>query len=280
MALIRPEVASEIEKYGGVDFSACYNCGNCTAVCPLSEGDATFPRRMIRYAQVGMRDELLASKELWTCYACGECSETCPRQAEPSEFMAASRRYATAAYDRTRIARFLYLQPLWGTIAAVALAVLFGLFMFVNRSGPLPSEDAGMAFFEWIPATLIHDVGLVAMILVFLAGHLACQLQQQAVAHRHGGHDDLLGIGSVQKRLVNQKRRHQRFRFGKAFHFTRTAAKSLPYQRSPGVGGTTAVIAARLRLSISTVETMPSSSGQPAAMAASAEPFRSPCSAP
>ena len=92
----------------------------------LSEGDATFPRRIIRYAQVGMKDELLASKELWTCYACGECSETCPRQAEPSEFMAASRRYATASYDRTRIARFLYLQPLLGTMAAIAFACLPG----------------------------------------------------------------------------------------------------------------------------------------------------------
>ena len=32
--------------------SACFSCGNCTAICPLSENDATFPRRMIRYAQV------------------------------------------------------------------------------------------------------------------------------------------------------------------------------------------------------------------------------------
>ena len=105
----------------------CLACGNCTAVCPLSTADATFPRRIIRYAQVGMKSELLGSKELWTCYGCGECSGTCPRQAEPSEFMAASRRYATAAYDRTRIARFLYLQPLWGTIAAIALAVAASL---------------------------------------------------------------------------------------------------------------------------------------------------------
>ncbi len=115
-----------------------------------------------------MNDELLASKELWTRYACGECSETCPRQAEPSEFMAASRRYATASYDRTRIARFLFLQPLLGTIAAVAFAVFLAVFMFVNRAGPAPTGE--MAFFEWIPAGLVHDMGIVAMILVFVAG--------------------------------------------------------------------------------------------------------------
>ena len=165
---VDPALLPQIKAYGAFDVDACFNCGNCTAVCPLSEGDVAFPRRIIRYAQVGMKDELLASKELWTCYACGECSETCPRQAEPSEFMAASRRYATASYDRTRIARFLYLQPLLGTVAAVAFAVLLAVFMFVNRAGPAPEQE--MAFFEWIPAGLVHDMGIVAIILVFLAG--------------------------------------------------------------------------------------------------------------
>jgi len=79
-----------LKQFGAFDVGACFNCGNCTAVCPLSKDDTTFPRKIIRYAQVGMRDSLLSSKELWTCYACGECSETCPRQAEPSEFMAAA----------------------------------------------------------------------------------------------------------------------------------------------------------------------------------------------
>jgi ferredoxin len=168
---VDPALLPEIKVYGAFDVDACFNCGNCTAVCPLTEADDTFPRRIIRYAQVGMKSELLGSKELWTCYGCGECSGTCPRQAEPSEFMAASRRYAIAAYDRTRLARFLYLRPLLGTIAAVVFAVLLGLFMYVNRSGPVPADEAGvMAFFEWVPAGLIHDMGIVAMAAVFLAG--------------------------------------------------------------------------------------------------------------
>ncbi len=165
---VDPALLPEIKAYGAFDVDACFNCGNCTAVCPLSAGDSTFPRRIIRYAQVGMKEPLLASKELWTCYACGQCSETCPRQAEPSEFMAAARRYATASYDRTRLARFLFLQPLLGTIAAVLFAVFLGLFMFVNRSGPVPEGE--MAFFEWVPAGLVHDLGIVAMVLVFMAG--------------------------------------------------------------------------------------------------------------
>ena len=102
----------ELQRYGATDVSACFSCGTCTASCPLSQTDSTFPRRIIRYAQVGMKDALLSSKELWSCYQCGECAETCPTQADPSEFMAAARRYAIASYDRTRIARTMYTRPL------------------------------------------------------------------------------------------------------------------------------------------------------------------------
>ena len=86
---------------GTLDVSACFNCGNCVAVCPLAEDSTGFPRRMIRMAQVGMEQELLASDDLWRCYACGECTETCPRQADPASFMAAARSYSIARYDFT-----------------------------------------------------------------------------------------------------------------------------------------------------------------------------------
>jgi len=122
-----------LKQFGAFDIGACFNCGNCTAACPLSEGDTTFPRKIIRYAQVGMRENLLSSKELWTCYACGECSETCPRQAEPSEFMAAARRYAIGSYDRTGLARTMYTRPLLGTAIAVFLAAFFAIFMASGR---------------------------------------------------------------------------------------------------------------------------------------------------
>ena len=52
----------DIQRYGAADVSACFWCGTCTATCPLVEEDATFPRRIIRYAQVGMRDELLVEQ--------------------------------------------------------------------------------------------------------------------------------------------------------------------------------------------------------------------------
>jgi len=90
---VNPELLDEVRKYGAFDISACFNCGNCTAVCPLSKEDASFPRRLIRAGQVGMADKLDSAIEPWHCYYCGECSATCPREALPHREVRRHRRF-------------------------------------------------------------------------------------------------------------------------------------------------------------------------------------------
>ena len=172
-----------IQKFGATDMTACFSCGTCTATCPLVAEDATFPRRMIRYAQVGMKDALLSSKELWSCYHCGECSESCPTEADPGEFMAAARRYAIASYDVTGLARVMYLFPVIGTAIALGLAVLFAAFMYTARG---PQETSSLALFTFIPAELIHNVGLIVMVVVVLAGLAGMVRMTRRVARREG----------------------------------------------------------------------------------------------
>jgi len=179
----------DIQRYGASDVSACFSCGTCTASCPLSETDSTFPRRMIRYAQLGMKDALLSSKELWACYQCGECAETCPTQADPSEFMAATRRYAIASYDKTRIARTMYTQPVLATVLAVVIAAFFALFMYTAHG---PQSGESLAIFEFIPEELIHNTGIVVMIVVLLAGLAGVASMARAIGRREG-----VGWGSV-----------------------------------------------------------------------------------
>jgi ferredoxin len=173
----------ELQRYGATDMSACFSCGNCTAICPLSENDATFPRRMIRYAQVGMKDALLSSKELWSCYHCGECSDSCPTEADPGEFMAAARRYAIASYDATGLARLMYLWPALGTAFALALAAFFALFMYTAHG---PQGTGTLAIFEFIPAEVIHNLGIVVMILVVLAGMAGVARMARRIGQREG----------------------------------------------------------------------------------------------
>jgi len=197
---VDPTLLPEIQRYGAFDVAACFNCGNCTAVCPLTGDDATFPRRIIRYAQVGMKAELLASKELWTCYYCGECSETCPRQAEPGEFMAAARRFAIASYDRTRLARTIYLQPILGTAIAVALAAVFAMFMYAAHG---PQDGQTLALFQFIPSDLIHSLGVAVMVVVGLAGLAGLATMTHRIARSEGvGWGTGLGSRAAMKRSV------------------------------------------------------------------------------
>ncbi len=180
-ALVDAGLLADVQKFGAADVSACFSCGNCTAICPLSDNDGTFPRRLIRYAQVGMKDALLGSKELWTCYHCGECSDTCPTQADPGGFMAAARRYAIASYDRTRLARTMYTSPLAGSVIAILLAAFFAVFMYASHG---TQSTTSLQLFGFIPEALIHNTGVVVMILVFLAGLAGIVTMARGIARR------------------------------------------------------------------------------------------------
>ncbi len=151
---VDPQFLTELKKYGAVNVEKCFNCGNCTAICPLSTNSETFPRRLIRYAQLGLKEPLLSSKELWLCYYCGECTQTCPQQADPGEFMATARRYAIANYDPLGLAKLLYTSPILSSIFLVLLAVVIGFGVY-SVHGPMPTDT--LKFFEFIPSSVIHN---------------------------------------------------------------------------------------------------------------------------
>ena len=166
--VVNTQLLRKIKRHGAggkLDVSACFNCGNCVAVCPLAEDSTGFPRRMIRMAQVGMEQELLASEDLWRCYACGECTETCPRQADPASFMAAVRSYAIARSDFTGLAS-LTNRSAAGNLAVFALfSAIFSL-LLAARQQPGASDTP---LFNFLPGEWIHHVGVVLFIVVGLS---------------------------------------------------------------------------------------------------------------
>jgi ferredoxin len=166
-ARVDPQLLFELKKYGTVSVEKCFNCGNCTATCPLSTNGETFPRRIIRYAQLGLKKPLLSSKELWLCYYCGECTQTCPKQADPGEFMATARRYAIASYDPLGLAKLLYTSPILSTILLTLLAMLIGLVVYTSH-GPMNTET--LKLFDFIPSVAVHNLGIGALVIVALTG--------------------------------------------------------------------------------------------------------------
>jgi nitrate reductase gamma subunit/ferredoxin len=162
---VEPNLLLELKDYGAVGLEKCISCGNCTAICGMSTEDSRFPRSMIRMGQLGLKDEILGSKELWLCYNCGMCSDTCPQEAEPANTMTALRGYAISHYSPFKIGELFYKKPVWGSIIATLMVLFFGMFMYVEHQ-PMPTTS--LKLFGFIPYPLIHIAGLVAILVIGL----------------------------------------------------------------------------------------------------------------
>ena len=68
----------------------CFNCGSCTGICPLSKDDNGFPRRLIRYSQLGLID--FENMDIWACATCKSCIQQCPRGVETIDYMKSLRK--------------------------------------------------------------------------------------------------------------------------------------------------------------------------------------------
>jgi ferredoxin len=162
---------SELKEYGAENVELCFNCGNCTAICPLSSEEAIFPRSNIRQIQMGLRQRLLSSPDPWLCYYCGECSETCPKQAEPAETQMAVRRWLTAQYDWTGLARLFYTSKFWevGSVLLMAVLVLVGFGLF---HGPVITERVTLNTFAPVETIHILDWIMAGMLIIFLGTNI------------------------------------------------------------------------------------------------------------
>jgi len=165
MAVLDPNFKRTMRRYGATDFTACYNCGTCTAVCNLSEKGSEFPRKLLRYGILGLKDEALADPAIWLCYACGECTETCPRGADPKNYMAALRRYAVARMEPTGITRLLFTSNPFSIVFTALLAVVFAFFMLTIK----PDHIVSRWIFDWMPEEIIHNLGMGLFIFLGLS---------------------------------------------------------------------------------------------------------------
>lgn len=177
---VDPHLVKDVERFGGgeININKCFNCGNCTAVCALSEGNTVFPRKIIRYLQLGLRDKLLESPEPWLCYYCGECSGTCPREAQPGELMMATRRWLTSEYDLWGLSKKLYLSTTWevgllivGALVVLALFIVPGMFGAQFGFQMVQGEAAQhVRVNTFAPKEIVHygDWALAAGLVLFL----------------------------------------------------------------------------------------------------------------
>lgn len=72
----------------------CYQCGKCTAGCPLAE-EMDFPPsyllRMLQAESPSLDDQVLRSLSIWLCLTCEMCLARCPQEVDLPRIMDALR---------------------------------------------------------------------------------------------------------------------------------------------------------------------------------------------
>ncbi|RLI84972.1 MAG: 4Fe-4S ferredoxin [Archaeoglobales archaeon] len=169
---VNPDFVEDLREFGANKVTECFNCGNCTAICPLTTlNEERFPRRIIRFIQLGLVEKIKSSLEPWLCYYCGECSSTCPRQADPGETMMAIRRYLITAYDWTGFSRWLYRSKVNEIIAALVLFFLTLGIIYVLH-GPIVTTHTELETFA--PSHIVHPAGYIfgLILAIILLGNI------------------------------------------------------------------------------------------------------------
>ncbi len=88
---IRDPFVQKIEELSGQKLLVCYQCGKCSAGCPAVSQMDILPNQIIRFAQLGLKEELLESKSIWVCASCYTCNVRCPKGIKIAEVMEALR---------------------------------------------------------------------------------------------------------------------------------------------------------------------------------------------
>ncbi len=102
---------AKIEKISGQKLLACYQCGKCSAGCPMAAYMDILPNQIIRMAQLGMQKQLLASRTIWTCVSCLTCNSRCPKNIKIAEVIESLRETALRDGQRNDRLKIWELSP-------------------------------------------------------------------------------------------------------------------------------------------------------------------------
>jgi heterodisulfide reductase subunit C len=92
---INRNLAEEIAELCGQDVLKCYQCGRCSAGCPMAEEMDLLPNQVARLIQMGLEQEVLDSKTVWLCVSCFMCQSRCPKGVDLPTLMESLRFLAT-----------------------------------------------------------------------------------------------------------------------------------------------------------------------------------------
>ncbi len=84
-------LAAEILEATGINAATCYQCGKCSAGCPMASESDLRPHQVMRRVMYGPRERALQDESVWLCLTCETCSARCPNDCDPARVIDAVR---------------------------------------------------------------------------------------------------------------------------------------------------------------------------------------------
>lgn len=89
---VKKDFFEKLEKLSGQNIQQCFQCGTCSAACPMLENMDIHPRKVMRMAQLGTLEGKMENiKTCWVCASCHSCNVMCPRGVDLPRVMEALR---------------------------------------------------------------------------------------------------------------------------------------------------------------------------------------------
>jgi heterodisulfide reductase subunit C len=82
----------KVETLSGTSVRRCFQCGKCSAGCPMRSFMEHPPNRVVRLLQLGQYERVLAGRSIWYCASCETCSARCPNKVDLAAIMDALRK--------------------------------------------------------------------------------------------------------------------------------------------------------------------------------------------
>jgi heterodisulfide reductase subunit C2 len=90
-------LAADILAATGINAATCYQCGKCSAGCPMASESDLRPHGVMRLVVQDRREAALADESIWLCLTCETCSARCPNACDPARVIDAVREMSIEA---------------------------------------------------------------------------------------------------------------------------------------------------------------------------------------
>ena len=128
------DFVKKVESLSGSSVRRCFQCGKCSAGCPMRSFMEHPPNRIVRLLQLGQYERVLAGRSIWYCASCETCSTRCPNKVDLASIMDALRKCSWDAKGASKeslvqLANRLFLENIrsYGRQYEMRLAAAFNL---------------------------------------------------------------------------------------------------------------------------------------------------------